>query len=119
MIISSKTPFRVSLFGGGTDFEEFFKSHGGLIIGGSINKFNHITISKPLIKNEFILDFAKIHKYTNYQKIWHPVINKSIELFKEEPSSSFLEILRHATKLLGEVVFLFYSTPLAFLVQFL
>lgn len=81
MIISSKTPFRVSLFGGGTDFEEFFKSHGGLIIGGSINRFNHITLSKPLIKNEFILDFAKIHKYTNYQKIWHPVIKKSIELF--------------------------------------
>ena len=84
MAIISKTPFRVSLFGGGTDFEEFFKNHGGLIIGGSIDKFNHISLSKPLINQEYILNFAKNLKYSNYEKIWHPVIKKSIELFNIE-----------------------------------
>ena len=34
-----KTPLRISLFGGGTDFPEYFKNNKSLIIGSSINKF--------------------------------------------------------------------------------
>ena len=42
-MIICKTPFRVSLFGGGTDFPDYYLKHGGCVIGGSINKFSYVT----------------------------------------------------------------------------
>ena len=41
-MIYSKTPLRVSLFGGGTDFPEYFSKKKSIIIGGSINKYIYI-----------------------------------------------------------------------------
>ncbi len=80
MIINSNTPFRVSLFGGGTDYMEYFTKYGGIIIGGSINKYNNITLSQPIDKKKFILDFAETKTYLRHEKIWHPVIRKSLKM---------------------------------------
>ena len=38
-MIICKSPFRVSLFGGGTDYENFYKENGSFIIGMSIDKY--------------------------------------------------------------------------------
>ena len=43
-MIICKTPFRVSLFGGGTDFPEYYMKNGGSVIGGSINKFSYVSV---------------------------------------------------------------------------
>lgn len=43
-MIISRSPLRVSLFGGGTDFPEWFKKNDGLVIGGTINKYNYIHV---------------------------------------------------------------------------
>ena len=45
----SKTPLRISLFGGGTDFPEFFQSEESLIIGGTIDKYVYTTVNKQII----------------------------------------------------------------------
>ena len=45
-MIISKTPLRVSLFGGGTDFPEYFNRKKASVIGGSINKYVYISINK-------------------------------------------------------------------------
>lgn len=42
-MIICKTPFRISLFGGGTDFPDYYLKYGGCVIGGSINKFSYVT----------------------------------------------------------------------------
>jgi len=44
-MIIVRTPLRVSLFGGGTDFPEYFKTHGGGVIGSAIDKYIYHTIS--------------------------------------------------------------------------
>ena len=41
-MILTRSPLRISLFGGGTDFPEWFKENNGLVIGGTINKYNYI-----------------------------------------------------------------------------
>ena len=45
-MIISKTPFRISFFGGGTDFSEYYDKYGGLVIGTTINKYCYITLRK-------------------------------------------------------------------------
>ena len=42
-MIISKTPFRISLIGGGTDFPSYYNHNDGLVIGGTINKYCYVT----------------------------------------------------------------------------
>ena len=42
-MIICKTPFRVSLFGGGTDFPDYYSKFGGCVIGGPIINFSYVT----------------------------------------------------------------------------
>lgn len=44
-MITSKTPLRISFFGGGTDMEEYFKSYGGAVISTTIDKYTYASIS--------------------------------------------------------------------------
>ena len=41
-MIISRSPLRISFFGGGTDFPEWFKKNNGLVIGGTINKYSYV-----------------------------------------------------------------------------
>ena len=42
-MIISKTPFRISLFGGGTDFPKYYLKNGGCVVGGTIDKYCYVT----------------------------------------------------------------------------
>ena len=51
-MIISKTPFRISLFGGSTDYESFYSKHGSLLIGFAVNKYCYVLVRKtPRIFN--------------------------------------------------------------------
>ena len=47
-MIISKTPLRISFFGGGTDFPEYFNKNESLILGSTINKFIYISFQKKI-----------------------------------------------------------------------
>jgi len=44
-MIISKTPFRISFFGGGTDYPEYFTRHGGAVLGTAIDKSTYVAVS--------------------------------------------------------------------------
>ena len=77
-MITIKTPFRVSLFGGGTDFPDFFKNHGGLVTGFTIDKYIYQFASKINIDQGFKLRFS----YKNNQDVMeikdirHPIFRQ-------------------------------------------
>ena len=43
-MIICRTPFRVSLFGGGTDYPKWYREHGGNVLGFTINKYCYISV---------------------------------------------------------------------------
>ena len=43
-MIISKTPFRMSLFGGGTDYPDWYERYGGSVIGATIDKYCYISV---------------------------------------------------------------------------
>src|SRR5881296_3849665 len=45
-MIISKTPLRISFLGGGTDYPEYFLTHGGAVLGSAIDKFAYFSVSK-------------------------------------------------------------------------
>ena len=82
-MIIVRTPLRVSFFGGGTDFPEFFSEHGGAVLGTSINKYIYHTLSHvPSWLFDHKIRFA-------YRKV---EFANSLEEIEHVP---FREILRH------------------------
>ena len=79
MILISKTPLRVSLFGGGTDFPEFFSKRTAILIGGSINKYIYIILTRyysELFLNKLKFFYSKLEFVKSNKDIKHPVIKK-------------------------------------------
>ena len=44
-MIISRTPFRLSLGGGGTDLPSYYKTHGGFFVSGAVDKYIHIAVN--------------------------------------------------------------------------
>ena len=65
-MIMSKTPYRISFFGGGTDFPEWFKKNDGLVIGGTINKYSYV--HTRYLPNIFQYNFRLRYFKTEYVK---------------------------------------------------
>ncbi len=61
-IIVSKTPYRVSLFGGGTDYKNWYLQHGGAVCGFTIDKFCSITLRvlPPFFEHKYRIVYSQI-----------------------------------------------------------
>ena len=75
-MIISKTPFRISFFGGGSDFPSYFLKNGGSCLSTSIDKYCYVNIRKlPQFfeyTNEIV--YSKIEQVKNINEIEHPLI---------------------------------------------
>ena len=81
-MIISKTPYRISFFGGGTDFPDFFRRHKGAVISTTINKFSYVNVSHLPdffeFKSELI--YSKIERVNDYDEIQHPLIREAMRM---------------------------------------
>jgi D-glycero-alpha-D-manno-heptose-7-phosphate kinase len=83
-MLISITPLRVSFFGGGTDFPEYFKKKKTRIIGTSINKSIYVTSSfcSPDEKIKYKLFYREVEKIKKINSIKHSVIRKIFSKLK-------------------------------------
>jgi D-glycero-alpha-D-manno-heptose-7-phosphate kinase len=79
-MIVVKTPHRISLFGGGTDYPAWFQKHGGEVIAGAIDKYCYLTIRKlpPFFDHKYRLVYRKIETVNEVQSIEHPAVRAAI-----------------------------------------
>ena len=80
-MIITKTPFRMSFFGGGTDMLEFFNEHGGAVISTTFDKYCYVTVRHlPQFFNYTSeLVYSKIEQVNNIDKIEHPLVRNCIK----------------------------------------
>lgn len=90
-MIISRTPFRISFFGGGTDFPEFFGEHGGAVLAGAINKFCYITVHRlpPFFKYRFKANYARMEMVQNVRDFEHPLVRECMRRF---PTRECMEV---------------------------
>ena len=81
-----KTPFRVSLFGGGTDVPAFFRKESGQVLGFAIKKYAYVTIKQlpPFYDHKIRLSYSKIERCKCFEDIQHPLIKAALKDFKVE-----------------------------------
>lgn len=75
-MIISRTPYRVSFFGGGTDFPAWYKLHGGAVLSTSIDKYCYLTCRylPPFFEHRFRMVYSKIENCHTADEISHPAI---------------------------------------------
>lgn len=87
-MIISKTPFRVSLFGGGTDYYEWFSGNKGAVIGFSINKYCYISFKElKFSPNNYRLVYSNIEQGKDFDKIRHIPFKKILQKYLKNQKS--------------------------------
>jgi D-glycero-alpha-D-manno-heptose-7-phosphate kinase len=75
-MIMSRTPFRISLFGGGTDYPAWYREHGGAVVGTTINKYCHISFRTlpPFFEHRHRIVYSRIELPQHIDEIQHPAV---------------------------------------------
>lgn len=81
-MIITKTPFRMSFFGGGTDMEEFFRENGGAVLSTTFDKYCYVNVRHlPRFfdyTNE--LTYSKTERISSVDEIQHPAIRNAMKM---------------------------------------
>jgi D-glycero-alpha-D-manno-heptose-7-phosphate kinase len=80
-MIISRTPYRVSLFGGGTDYPVWYRNNGGAVIGTTINKYCYISIRRlpPFFEHRHRIVYSKIELPNRIENIEHPAVRAVLQ----------------------------------------
>lgn len=81
-MIITKTPFRMSFFGGGTDMEDFFRVHGGAVLSTTFDKYCYVNVRHlpPFFDYRTELSYAKTERVTSIESIQHPAIRNAMKM---------------------------------------
>jgi D-glycero-alpha-D-manno-heptose-7-phosphate kinase len=85
-MIISRTPFRLSLFGGGTDYPAWYREHGGAVLGVTIDKYCYITCRylPPFFEHRFCIIYSKMEFCQSVQEIAHPAVREVLTFMNIE-----------------------------------
>lgn len=81
-MIITKTPFRMSFFGGGTDMPSFFNEHGGAVISTTFDKYCYVNVRHlpPFMPYYTELCYSRFERVNNVDEIEHPAIREAMRL---------------------------------------
>lgn len=81
-MIITKTPFRMSFFGGGTDMEEFFKENTGAVLSTTFDKYCYVNVRHlpRFFDYSTELSYSKMERVTNVEEIQHPAIRNAMKM---------------------------------------
>lgn len=79
-MIITKTPFRMSFFGGGTDMEDFFKENSGAVLSTTFDKYCYVTVRHlpRFFDYKTHLTYSKMEYVNSYDEIQHPLIREGM-----------------------------------------
>lgn len=82
-MIITRTPFRISFFGGGTDFPEWFNNHEGMVLSTTIDKYCYISLRDlpPFFDHKYRIVYSVVESVKKISEIKHPVVREVFKCF--------------------------------------
>jgi D-glycero-alpha-D-manno-heptose-7-phosphate kinase len=79
-MIISRTPFRISFFGGGTDYPEWYSKHGGAVLATTIDKYCYINCRylPPFFEHRYCIVYSKVEHCQTVDEIAHPAVREAL-----------------------------------------
>lgn len=83
-MIITRTPFRISFFGGGTDYPAYYRENGGAVLSTTINKYCYISCRKlpPFFDHKSRIVWSLIEMIKNIDEIQHPAVREVLKFLK-------------------------------------
>jgi len=83
-MIISRTPFRISFFGGGTDYPLWFENAKGAVLGTTIDKYCYITCRylPPFFEHKFRIIYSQMEHVREIHEIDHPAVREVLRFLK-------------------------------------
>ncbi|MBR0849460.1 GHMP kinase [Bradyrhizobium diazoefficiens] len=78
-MITTRSPLRISLGGGGTDLPSYYREHGGFLIAGAIDKYVYVNVVRPF-KEGIYLKYSKLEQVSAVDEVQHPIIREAIRM---------------------------------------
>lgn len=87
-MIVSRTPFRISFFGGGTDYPLWYREHGGAVLATSIDKYCYLTCRylPPFFEHRYRVVYSKIENSETIDGITHPAAREVLRFMRMDRS---------------------------------
>ena len=85
-MIISRTPFRISFFGGGTDYPAWYRKHGGAVLATTIDKYCYITARylPPFFEHRYCVIYSKMEYCQSIDEIAHPAVREILRFLRVE-----------------------------------
>lgn len=85
-MIISRTPYRISFFGGGTDYPGWYRKHSGSVLATTINKYCYLTCRylPPFFEHRIRIVYSKIENCQTIDEIQHPSVREVLRYLKIE-----------------------------------
>ena len=80
-MIICRTPFRLSFFGGGTDYPSWYRLHGGAVLAATIDKYCYLTCRylPPFFEHRIRIVYRKIETCHSIEEIRHPAVRATLQ----------------------------------------
>lgn len=85
-MVISRTPFRISFFGGGTDYPAWYKNHGGNVLATTINKYCYLSCRylPPFFEHRIRVVYSRVENVQKYDEIQHPAVRETLRFLQLE-----------------------------------
>ena len=85
-MVISRTPYRISFFGGGTDYPAWYRENGGAVLGTAIDKYCFITCRylPPFFEHRLRVVYSKIEDCQRASEVQHPVVRAVLGMLRVE-----------------------------------
>ena len=80
-MIITRTPFRVTLGGGGTDLPSFYREHGGFILAVAIDKYMYLNVNTPIVDDKIRVKYAQSEMVDHVDQVEHTLVREALRYF--------------------------------------
>jgi D-glycero-alpha-D-manno-heptose-7-phosphate kinase len=81
-MIITRTPFRVTLGGGGTDLPSFYREHGGFILAMAIDKYMYLNVNTPIVDDKIRVKYARSELVDHVDQVEHTLAREALRYFR-------------------------------------
>src|SRR5882724_9263483 len=83
-MIISRTPYRISFFGGGTDYPSWYQVHGGAVLAATIDKYCYLTCRHlpPFFEHRIRVVYRKIETCRTLEEVTHPTVREVLRFLR-------------------------------------
>src|SRR5690349_13726492 len=83
-MIISRTPFRVTLGGGGTDLPSYYSRYGGFIFAAALNKYMFVNVNRPVVDDLVRVKYSKSETVNHRDELQHEIAREALRMLDIE-----------------------------------